>query len=363
MSIRPLAWSNPRTLAEAVAQIGPNNVPKAGGVELMDLLKEGLVEPERLVNLRAVPGLDRIEDTPQGLRLGPLVTLARLADDAGVRARWPVLAEAAGRAATPQIRNMATLGGNLLQRPHCWYFRSEQFPCLRKGGGRCFAHDGENALHAVFANRSCCAVHPSSLATALLAIGAGVELMSPRGARAVPLEQFYVPAEEVRTRDTVRQDDELVTAVVLRAPTPGGVSAYVKQAQKESYDWPLVEVAVVLDLGPKENKGPAGSKRADPNENERPAGSKRADPNENERPGGACSHASIVLGAVAPTPWRARAAEAAIVGRPIDEASARDAGKAALQGAAPLRDNGYKLALIEVAVRRAILATAAQPRG
>jgi xanthine dehydrogenase YagS FAD-binding subunit len=322
MSLRPFGWSNPRTLSEALVQIGPNHVAKAGGVELMDLLKEGLIEPERLVNLRSVPGLDRIDDTTQGLRLGPLVTLARLADDVVVRGRWPVLADAAGRAATPQIRHVATLGGNLLQRPHCWYFRSEQFPCLRKGGAHCFAQEGDNRYHAVFANRSCCAVHPSSLAPALVAIGAGVELTSARGARTVPLEQFYVPAEEVRTRDTVRQDDELVTAVVLRPRSPGTVSAHVKHAQKESYDWPLVEAAVVLERTDRRT----------------------------------CARASIVLGAVAPTPWRARAAEAALVGRPIDEASARDAGKAALQGAAPLRDNGYKLSLVEVAVRRAILA-------
>jgi xanthine dehydrogenase YagS FAD-binding subunit len=318
-----LEWSTPRTLREALDQIGPNSLPKAGGVELMDLLKEGLIAPARLVNLRALPGLDGIDAAAGGgLRIGPLVTLARLAEHAGVRATWPALADAAGRAATPQIRNMATVGGNLLQRPHCWYYRSDEFPCLRKGGGRCFAHDGENAYHAVFANHACCAVHPSSLATALVAMGAGVELTSARGPRTVPIEQFFVPAEVVRTRDTVREDDELVTGVLLPARPPGAASAHVKQAQKESYDWPLVEVAVVVERGA----------------------------------GGACTRASIVLGAVAPVPWRARAAEAALVGRMVDEASARDAGRAALQGAAPLRDNGYKLPLIEVAVRRAILA-------
>jgi xanthine dehydrogenase YagS FAD-binding subunit len=319
----PFEWTEPRSLAEAVAQIGPAAVPKAGGVELMDLLKEHLIEPARLVNLRTVPGLDRVQDRgAEGLRLGPLVTLARLADDPVVRGRYGALADAAGHAATPQIRNMATLGGNLLQRPRCWYFRSEQFPCLRKGGARCFAMDGENEYHAVFGHRVCCAVHPSSLAPALLALGASVELTGPRGARVVPLEQFFVPAEAVGVRDTVKQDDEVLSDVYLPRPATGAASAYAKQAQKESYDWPLVEVAVALERGA----------------------------------GGACSRASIVLGAVAPTPWRARAAEAVLVGRRVDEASARDAGKAALQGAVPLRDNGYKLTLIEVAVRRAILA-------
>jgi xanthine dehydrogenase YagS FAD-binding subunit len=321
----PLEWSEPRTLAEAIAQIGPTAVPKAGGVELMDLLKEHLVEPTRLVNLRTVPGLDRVQDGgAAGLRLGPLVTLARLAEDAVVRARYRALADAAGHAATPQIRNMATLGGNLLQRPRCWYFRSEHFPCLRKGGTQCFAFDGENEYHAVFGHRVCCAVHPSSLAGALFALGASVELTGPRGKRVLPLDQLFVPAETVGVRDTVKQDDEVPSDVVLPPPAAGASSAYVKQAQKESYDWPLVEVAVAVE---------------------------RAS-------GGACTRASVVLGAVAPTPWRAAAAESVLVGRRIDEASARDAGKAALQGAVPLRDNGYKLPLIEAAVRRAVLACA-----
>jgi xanthine dehydrogenase YagS FAD-binding subunit len=309
---------------DAIAQLGEASVAKAGGVELMDLMKERLVAPARLVNLRTVPGLDRIQDRgAEGARVGPLVTLARLAEDPSVRGRWRALAEAAAHAATPQIRNMATVGGNLLQRPRCWYFRNEQFPCRRKGGEHCFAHDGENEYHAVFAHRVCCAVHPSSLATALLALGASVELTGARGARVVPLEQFFVPAEAAGVRDTVKGDDELVTDVILPLPAPGAASAYVKQAQKESYDWPLVEVAVSIERAGNGN--------------------------------GTCSRASIVLGAVAPTPWRARASEAALVGRAVDDASARDAGKAALQGASPLRDNAYKLPLIEVAVRRAVL--------
>ncbi|HEY1694312.1 MAG TPA: FAD binding domain-containing protein [Polyangiaceae bacterium] len=321
--MKTFAWTDPASLGDALALLGPSSIAKAGGVDLMDLLKEHLVAPARLVNLLRVPGLDRIEDRgAQGLRIGPLVTLARIAEDATVAARWRAVAEAAGHAATPQIRNMATIGGNLVQKPRCWYYRLEQFPCLRKGGKECFAREGENAYHAVFANEACCAVHPSSLATPLLALGASVELTSPRGARTVPLENFFVPARELRMRDTLLDADELITAIALPAPAAGSASAYVKQAQKESYDWPLVEVAVAVDRGPT----------------------------------GACTRASVMLGAVAPNPWKARAAEAALVGRPLDEASARDAGKAAVQGATPLRDNGYKLALIEAAVRRAVIA-------
>jgi xanthine dehydrogenase YagS FAD-binding subunit len=315
-------WSEPTALGEALAQLGPNALAKAGGVELMDLMKEGLVEPARLVSLRRVPGLDRVQDrAAEGVRVGPLVTLAALADHAVVRARFRALADSAAHAATPQIRNMATVGGNLLQRPRCWYFRSEAFHCRRKGGTHCFAQQGENAYHAVFAHTECCAVHPSSLATALVALGASVELTGPKGVRVVALEQLFVPAETVTVRDTVRADDELITDVIVPALASGATSAYGKQAEKESYDWPLVEVAVVL-----------------------------------ERSGDTCTRASVALGAVAPVPWRARGAEAALVGRTIDPTSAGDAGRAALDGAAPLRDNGYKLPLIDVAVRRAVLA-------
>jgi xanthine dehydrogenase YagS FAD-binding subunit len=315
-------WTEPSTLAEVVAQLAPGALAKAGGVELMDLLKEGLIAPSRLVSLRRVPGLDRVQDrVAEGMRIGPLVTLATLAEHSAVRSRYRALADAAGHAATPQIRNMATVAGNLLQRPRCWYFRSEAFHCRRKGGTTCFAQHGENAYHAVFAHTNCCAVHPSSLATALLALGASVELTSQRGARVVGLDSFFVAAETVTVQDTVRADDELVTDVILPALASGATSAYGKQAEKESYDWPLAEVAVVL-----------------------------------ERTAGKCSRASVVLGAVAPVPWRASAAEASLLGRPVDATSAGDAARAALQGAVPLRDNGYRLPLIEVAVRRAVLA-------
>src|SRR5215472_12755211 len=132
-------WQNAQSVAEVLAQLGPTTFVKAGGVDLMDLLKEGLIRPTRLVNLRTVPGLDAIAVSAAGLHAGPMVTLARLAAEPVVREKWTALADAAGHAATPQIRNMATLGGNLLQRPRCWYFRSEAFPCKRKGGAQCFA--------------------------------------------------------------------------------------------------------------------------------------------------------------------------------------------------------------------------------
>ena len=322
-----LEWTNATTVAEVVAQLGPRVAVKAGGVDLMDLMKENLVAPTRLVNLRSVPGLDRVSDSREhGLRVGPLVTLARLSAEPIVRERYRALADAAGHAATPQIRNVATAGGNLLQRPRCWYFRSEQFHCKRKGGARCFAIDGENAYHAVFDNGTCAIVHPSALAVALVALGARLELTGPSGAREVPLESFFVTPEQDVTRENTLGANDVVTDIRVPAPAASASSAYTKQGEKESFDWPIAEVAVVL-----------------------------------ERSGGVsdtCKRASIVLGAAAPTPWRARAAEALLVGRVVDEPSARAAAKAALQGATPLAGNAYKLPVFEAIIRRTILAAA-----
>jgi xanthine dehydrogenase YagS FAD-binding subunit len=318
-------WVNPTSLEQAVAALESGAVVKAGGIDLMDLLKEHLVEPTRLVNLRTVRGLDQLADGEAGLRAGPMVTLARLADDETVRRRYRALADAAGHAATPQIRNAATLGGNLLQRPRCWYFRSEQFVCKKKGGESCFAvaPTGENAYHAVFDNQVCAAVHPSATATALVALGARLRLQGARGPREVPLESFFVtPATDVG-RENALAAGEIVTEIAVPAPPAGTSSAYTKQGEKESYDWPLAEVAVVL-----------------------------------EQQAGLCRRASIVLGAAAPVPHRARAAEAALTGRRVDEATAQAAAKAALEGATPLAQNGYKLQLFQAIVRRTILAAA-----
>jgi len=315
------AWVNPGSVEEAVAALDDKAEVKAGGIDLMDLLKERLIAPERLVNLRAVPGLDRIEDRPDGLHLGPLVTLARIAEDPAVRRRYRAVAEAAGRAATPQIRNVATVGGNLLQRPRCWYFRSEDFDCKKKGGARCFAQDGENAYHAIVGNAVCAAVHPSAMGTALLALGGRLRIAGPQGAREAPLEGFFVTPEQDVRRENALGVQEIITGIVVPPPAAGASSAYLKQGEKESFDWPLAEVAVLL-----------------------------------ERDGDTCRRASIVLGAAAPVPHRARAAEAALAGKAINEATAREAARVALQGATPLAQNAYKVKIFEAIVRRTILA-------
>jgi xanthine dehydrogenase YagS FAD-binding subunit len=317
-------WVNVTSVEQAVAELAAGAVAKAGGIDLMDLLKEHLLEPKRLLNLRGIRGLDQVREEDDGLRIGPMVTLARLADDPVVRRRYRALAEAAGHAATPQIRNAATLGGNLLQRPRCWYFRSEAFHCKKKGGDRCFAlaPTGETAYHAIFDNQVCAAVHPSATATALLALGARLRVQGARGPREAPLDRFFVaPDTDVTREHSLSPDGELITEIIVPAPARGASSAYIKQGQKESYDWPLAEVAVAL-----------------------------------EQEGGTCRRASIVLGAAAPVPYRARAAERALTGRRIDESAAQGAARAAVQGATPLAHNGYKVQMFQTIVRRTILA-------
>jgi xanthine dehydrogenase YagS FAD-binding subunit len=336
-------WAQPRTILDAASAAtatvadamlpGADGQPsdqavvvKAGGIDLIDLMKEGLMTPRRLVNLRGVPELSVVAEGRDGtLRIGTAATLAEVAGHPLVRARYAALAEAAGRAASPQIRQVATLGGNLLQRPRCWYFRSAQHHCARKGGEACFAFGGENQYHAIFDQRGCAIVHPSTAATALVALGAKVEIAKPQGGeREVRLEDFFLLPDADIHRENDLKPGEILTAIVLPPLSATARSVHVKQGERESFDWPVAEVAVVLDLAPD----------------------------------GACRLASIVLGAAAPIPHRAAAAEAALIGHVVDETTARAAAGAALAGASPLSKNEYKLLIFETLVRRAVLAAA-----
>ena len=299
---------------------------KAGGVDMLDLMKEGLVIPRRLVDISQLAELEGISAGDDGgLRIGALTTLARIAEHPGLRRSHAALAQAVAAAASPQIRNRATLGGNLLQRPRCWYFRSAAHHCLRKGGEHCFAYAGDNRYHAVFANHGCAIVHPSTPATALLAFHARVELLHPRGhRRLVPLEDFFVLPEADLHRENILGAGEILTAVLLPPLAPSAHSVYLHIAEKAAFDWPLADVAVALDLDGED----------------------------------CCRHASIVLGAAAPTPWRAMPAEAVLTGVKISEETARAAGQSAVAGATPLDHNTYKLPLFTTLVRRAVLLAA-----
>jgi xanthine dehydrogenase YagS FAD-binding subunit len=334
------AWVSARTVADAAAAASTTvadamtasidaaapretSVVKAGGIDLLDLLKENLLAPAKVVSLKQIPGLDTIgEGEAGGMRIGSMVSLASLADNPVLRQRYPVLIDAVQGSASPQIRNVATLGGNLLQRPRCWYFRAAEYRCLRKSGGHCFAISGENQYHAIFNNQLCAIVHPSTAATVLVALGATVELTNAEGAtRRVLLEDFFVTPDKDLQRENDLKPQEILTAIHL-PPLPAGLrTAHLKQGEKDSFDWPLADVAVALEL----------------------------------EQDGLCKKAAIILGAAAPVPHRAKAAEAALVHRRIDGNAAKDAGRAALDGATPLAMNAYKLPLFEALVGRAVL--------
>ena len=318
-------YVTPKGLGEASALLrkhGPRAALKAGGVDLVDLMKEGIAAPSVVVNLLSLPGLAAISEDPEkGLAIGSLVTLDAIATHPAVTARYPVLARAAGEAATPQIRNVATLGGNLCQRPRCWYFRSADFHCLKKGGDTCFAVEGDNRYHAIFGDGPCHIVSPSSTGLALVALGGSVDVVGENGERSVPAETFFSMPDKDIARENTLASGEIVRGARIPPPEKGTVSSYLKIREKEAFDWPIAEAAVVM------TKDGAGVVRA----------------------------ARVTLGAVAPVPWRASGAEKALIGRPVGEKAAAEAAAAALAGAKPMSGNRYKVALLEEVVRRAIL--------
>ena len=318
--MRPFSLVTARSLSEAAREAArPKTAVMAGGVDLVDRMKEGLDAPERVVSIARLPGLDRIEAGPPA-RFGALATLAALSGDPGVRRHYPALADAAGEAATPQIRNVATLGGNLCQRPRCWYYRLADFDCRKKGGNDCFAQDGENRFHAIFGTEAICVcVHPSATGAALLAYGATVHTVSPKGKRSLPIADFFTGPEPDATRENRLGPGELVEAVSVPAPASGARSAYLKLKEKETFDWPLVEACVALRLD-----------------------------------GGAIRDPRVVLGHVAQVPWRSAPAEAALAGQRPSPDLFRKAAEAAVGAARPLSGNAYKVRLAKVAIERVL---------
>jgi xanthine dehydrogenase YagS FAD-binding subunit len=321
--VKAFSYVDATSEQEAVAALGSSRgpvLPIAGGQDLIALMKDYIAQPERLVNVKNLDAT--IVGEGGGLRIGAAVRLADLAEHPVARREYPALAQAAGEVGTPQIRNAGTVGGNLAQRPRCWYFRNEEFECLKKGGSHCFAVEGENQYHAIFGGGPCHIVHPSSLAVPLLAFGATVRVASAAGTRDVPAAAFFVLPEENLFQENVLAPGELITQVRL-PPAGGRRSATYEVRFKQSYDWPLALATAVLDLAD-------GRVRA----------------------------ARIVMGAVAPIPWRVEAAEAALAGKPITEETAAAAGEAAAAGATPMTGNGYKVQIARTAVKRAILKAA-----
>lgn len=309
-------------LEEVVGLIGRGDGavrPLAGGTDLLPLLKADVVQAEHLVDLKRVPELDAgIVETADGIALGALTPLSAIETNAGLAQRYAALVEAVSLAATPQLRNMATLGGNLLQRPRCWYFRSASFPCWLKGGEVCYAREGENQLHAIFDISPCVAVHPSDPPAALLAFDALVELRRGDESRSVALADFFFPPRDDARTENVLRPGELVVSV--RLPRADGVrSTYRKAMNRKVWAFALVGVAAAVRVVD-----------------------------------GRVEWARVVLNGVAPVPWRVEAAERELIGHALDDAAIARASEMAVAEAQPLSQNGYKLPLARGLIQQAL---------
>ena len=324
--MKGFAYVNPSSEKEAVGALGTDRtkvLPLAGGQDLLARLKDYIDQPDRIVNIKNALDATVAAAPDGGLKIGAAVKITDLAENAQVAKMYPALVEAAGEVGTPQIRNQGTVGGNINQRPRCWYYRNEEFICYKKGGNTCFAPTGENQFHAIFGNGPTHIVHPSSLAVPAVAYGAKFRLVGPNGERIVDAADYFtMPTMQNVRMENVLAPDELLTHVIL--PPPGNVKhGHYEVRFKASHDWPIAFATVILAM----NGNRVGSAR-------------------------------VVMGAVAPVPWRAQAAEQALAGKTIDERTATQAAEAALTGARPMSQNGYKVQVAKTAVKRAILQAA-----
>lgn len=317
----------PASVKDAVTQLPAEFSPRgaqilAGGQDLLTELKEYIQEPDTLVNLKSAQDAELREFAWQAdgsLVIGALVTVAELEEHQELATQLTVLSEAAASIASPQIRSTATLGGNLNQRPRCWYYRNEATPCLKRGGTECFSYYGKNRYNAILGGGPSYIVHPSDLAPALIALDAEVTLVSPRGQRVILLEEYYtLPSSGDVLRETVASADEVLTQVRIPKPADGMRSTYLKFKERRSYDWALSAVALVL-----------------------------------WRDGSKIRDARIVLGGVAPRPWRVKRTENKLKGREFGEEATVLARETALDGAEPLSENAFKVPLTKGLITRA----------
>ena len=327
----PFQYLEPTSAADAVALLAgeAGAAPLAGATDLLPLVRDGIVPAQRLVGIASLPELAGITAAAGGLSLGAGVSIAELAAHPAVRAGYAALAQAAAGLATPQIRNVGTLGGNLCQRPRCWYYRSPLIPCLKKGGDRCYALAGTTKYLCVTGGDRCYIVHPSDTAVALAALDAVVELYGPGGGRRLSIGDFFTgPGVDVERENALRPG-ELVRRVEL--PAAPDRSVYLKVRERESGDFALVSVAAAVWLSGDSDDAAGG--------------------------GAVIRRLRVALGGVAPTPYRAGEVEERLAGRPVsalDGAALAAIAELTLGGATPLPQNGYKLPMARGVVRRAL---------
>jgi xanthine dehydrogenase YagS FAD-binding subunit len=318
-------YAHPTTQHEAIGLLGSSwndSAVLAGGTDLISLMKEYVVTPKRVVNIKNVEGLDGIHSNAEGVTIGALVTMDELLENKTIRSDFSALTHAAQGITSPQIRAMGTIGGDLCQRPRCWYFRNGYGLLAKDESGRSLVPDGENRYHAILGNSGpAYFVNPSSLAPALIALEAKLVLAGPGGRRTVRASEFFVIPKSDNDRENILKPNEVLTHIVIPASARGFRSATYEVRHKTALDWPLAAAAVAIKMeGSKVREG------------------------------------RLVLGHVAPIPWQARDAEKELQGKSITESTAASVGEAAVRGAKPLSQNGYKVQLTKVAVKRALLA-------
>ena len=319
---------DPKSVKEAVSllqkfqQQKKNAAVVGGGSEILQLMKDHVVTPDYIVNLKTIPGLNTIKEERGGFRIGGLTTLAEIEEHPMIRERLLILSEAAGEAASPQIRNAGTIAGNICQRPFCWYFRSANFNCLRKGGQVCYTVTGDGRFHAILGGGPSYIVHPSDTAPALVALDAQIKIAGPSGERVMPLEKFFVLPSVDFKRENILKPAEIVTEIFVPYPKSGSKGYYQKVRERLAWDHAIVSVAAVLQSS-----------------------------------GGVARDSRVVLGGVAPIPWRAPKAEQFLRGKKIDEETSQKASEIALEEARPLKDNVYKVGMAKSLIQRALLAS------
>jgi xanthine dehydrogenase YagS FAD-binding subunit len=312
-----------QTLEEGIKHLSSGGARvHAGGTDLLGCLRENVFTANKAVSINNIKELKGISQQKGGLRIGALTTIREVAEDSLVKRLYPGLARAASEVGSPQLRNQGTIGGNICQKPRCWYYRSD-FHCTRKGGDTCFAFAGENQYHCIFGGVACYIVHPSDTAPALSALQATVRIAGPKGFRSVPVDQFFVlPARDPR-RETVLEPEEIVTDISIPAPLPGLRSSYRKVRARRSWDFALAGVALAVRFD-----------------------------------AARVSEARVYLSGAAPVPWRSKEVEQEITGKQLDGETIARAGEAAVRNAEPLAKNGYKVPLFRAVIEEELQAMA-----
>jgi xanthine dehydrogenase YagS FAD-binding subunit len=320
--LKSFSYVRPKSIDEAIKHLSSEGArAHAGGTDLLGCLRDNVFEARMVVSLSGIKGLRGITRVPNGgMRIGALTTVTEVAQNRDIQRHYTALARAALEVASPQLRNQGTIGGNICQKPRCWYYRGE-FHCLRKGGEQCFAVDGENAYHCILGGENCYIVNPSDAAPALAALGASVHIKGTKGKRTVPLDAFYVLPAKDWTKETVLVQGEVVTEIELPPPAEGLRSSYRKVRARRSWDFALAGVALAIAFDGPTVKG-----------------------------------ARVFLSGAAPIPWRSEEVEEVIAGEKMDVDSISKAAEAAVRNAEPLDQNAYKVPLFRAVIEEELRA-------